>query len=229
MGFFKDRYSRPGPGIPKDAPKKKGLALFFEILVREAFELIKLNLLFLLFCVPVVTIPAAITAMSRVTGKMVRDENHYLWEDFWGTFKKEFVPATLGGWLLLIVIALSVVGILFYSGGVSVSGIFMLPLVVTVAVGLVTLMASFYFFPMLALVDLPLKQLLKNALLLSVVCPLPNLLAAVIFILSMYFMIGLLFFAVPIILFLACALLNFICTFAAYGGLCKFVIAEDPE
>lgn len=229
MGFFKDRYSRPGPGIPKDAPKKKGLALFFEILVREAFELIKLNLLFLLFCVPVVTIPAAITAMSRVTGKMVRDENHYLWEDFWGTFKKEFVPATLGGWLLLIVIVLSVVGILFYSGGVSMSGIFMLPLVVTVAVGLVTLMASFYFFPMLALVDLPLKQLLKNALLLSVVCPLPNLLAAVIFILSMYFMIGLLFFAVPIILFLVCALLNFICTFAAYGGLCKFVIAEDPE
>ena len=36
------------PGIEKNAPKKKGIALFLETLWREFFPLIKLNLLFIL-------------------------------------------------------------------------------------------------------------------------------------------------------------------------------------
>ena len=35
MGIFNRNYSTPGPGISKDAPKKKGLNLFYEILFRK--------------------------------------------------------------------------------------------------------------------------------------------------------------------------------------------------
>lgn len=227
MGLFKDRYSKPGPGIPKDAPKKTGVRLFFDILWRECFELFKLNLLFVLFCIPVVTIPAAITAMSRVTVRMVRDENHFLWIDFWETFKKEFVPATLGGGLLAAAVVLSVIGTVFYSGGLSASPLFMAPVVVTLAVGLVALMASFAFFPMAALVDLPLGKLLKNAFLLSFACLGKHLLAAAIFVAAMFFLFIYLLWALPLILLFVCALLNLICTFLAYGGIEKYVIAKD--
>ena len=61
------------PGIAKDAPQKKGFARYFEILWREFFPLIKLNLLFIISCLPIVTIPAALTAMNRITVTMVRD------------------------------------------------------------------------------------------------------------------------------------------------------------
>ena len=45
MAIFR-RYVRPGPGVSKDAVPKRRLVLFFEILARRFFDLIKLNLLF---------------------------------------------------------------------------------------------------------------------------------------------------------------------------------------
>lgn len=52
MGLFSSNYNRPGPGVPKDAPKKKGIKRFFEIVGRDMGDLFKLNLLFVLCCVP---------------------------------------------------------------------------------------------------------------------------------------------------------------------------------
>ncbi|MGO8352290.1 hypothetical protein ACC790_37800, partial [Rhizobium johnstonii] len=46
-----------GPGISKDAPKRTGLALFAEILVRDWWEMVKLNILFILAALFVVTLP----------------------------------------------------------------------------------------------------------------------------------------------------------------------------
>lgn len=229
MGFLNGFYSKPGPGIPKDAPKKKGMALFFDILWRESFELLKLNLLFILFCIPVVTIPAALTAMSRVTVKMVRDENHFLWGDFWETFKKEFVPATLGGGLLIIIMILSLFAAWLMDAPLAVSGLFAIPLAVALAVGLVALTSAFYFFPMQALVNLPLRQMLKNALLLSFACVWKSLLAAAIFGASLLLLLFYFWLAPPILLLFACSLLNLICTFIAYGGIRKYVITPDAD
>lgn len=52
MGIFNSNYSKPGPGISKDAPKKKGLSLFYEIFFRKFWKLIQLNLLYLLTIIP---------------------------------------------------------------------------------------------------------------------------------------------------------------------------------
>ncbi len=48
MQWLRDMWTREGPGIAKDAPKRTGLALFAEILVREWWEMVKLNILFIL-------------------------------------------------------------------------------------------------------------------------------------------------------------------------------------
>jgi len=47
-------YTRPGPGIPKDAPRRKGIPLFFELFFRKFWNLVKMNLLFILFNIPAV-------------------------------------------------------------------------------------------------------------------------------------------------------------------------------
>lgn len=56
LGLFD--YSKPGPGVPKDAPPKPPVLLFFELYFRKFWNLIKINLLFFFF-----NIPALIAAM----------------------------------------------------------------------------------------------------------------------------------------------------------------------
>ena len=50
--------AKEGPGIAKDAPAKTGLALLADVVARNWWELVQLNLLVLLCCLPLVTIPA---------------------------------------------------------------------------------------------------------------------------------------------------------------------------
>ena len=45
-------YTTPGPGIPKDQPPKTGRTLFFELLIRKFWDLVKLNLLHFVFNLP---------------------------------------------------------------------------------------------------------------------------------------------------------------------------------
>ncbi|MBQ3110653.1 MAG: DUF624 domain-containing protein [Clostridia bacterium] len=45
-------YETPGPGVEKDAPEKKGLALFWDIFSRRAWKMISLNAMYTLFSVP---------------------------------------------------------------------------------------------------------------------------------------------------------------------------------
>ncbi|HOJ09015.1 MAG TPA: hypothetical protein PK733_00275 [Clostridiales bacterium] len=50
FGFFD--YTKPGPGIPEDAPPKAPIIVFFEIYFRKFWNLVKINLMFNLFNLP---------------------------------------------------------------------------------------------------------------------------------------------------------------------------------
>ena len=53
-------------------------------------DIMILNLLFILCCLPVVTIGAAVTALSYVTLKMKDQEEGYIWKSFFQSFKQNF-------------------------------------------------------------------------------------------------------------------------------------------
>jgi len=52
FGFFD--YNKPGPGVPKDAPPKSPFIVFFEILQRKFWNLVKVNMMFLGFNLPAI-------------------------------------------------------------------------------------------------------------------------------------------------------------------------------
>ena len=56
MGIFNRDFNKPGPGVNKDEPRKKGAARFFELLTRDFGDLIKLNLLFCVCAIPTVSV-----------------------------------------------------------------------------------------------------------------------------------------------------------------------------
>lgn len=55
MGFF-NNYLKEGPGIDKNAPKKKGIFLFFEVFFRKFFKLIKAGIFYFLESIPFLAI-----------------------------------------------------------------------------------------------------------------------------------------------------------------------------
>lgn len=166
MGLFGNNYNKPGPGIPKDAPKKTGAALFFEILGREFWALWGLNLTYILACLPIITIGPATAAMYRVTINMVRDQNTYAWKDFWDAFKKNLkqgllfgIPATI---IVLAAIYLDLgLTIDIMAGSSSATQIAFIVVWNLLCFGIMS-----YVFPLVAYINLPWMAILKNSLLL---------------------------------------------------------------
>ena len=64
-------------------------------------ELIMLNIVTFIFCIPLITIGAATTAAHYTALKMRREEGHVL-RNFWNSFRMNFKQST-GIWLLLVV------------------------------------------------------------------------------------------------------------------------------
>jgi uncharacterized membrane protein YesL len=65
-------------------------------------DLCLLNIMTLLGCLPIITAGASITAMHYVMLKMVRNQEGYIWKDFWKSFKENFGQAT-AIWSILLV------------------------------------------------------------------------------------------------------------------------------
>lgn len=55
MGFLPN-YNKPGPGVDKDAPPKPRFFVFFEVLKRKFWHLLKVNFMFVLFNIPALII-----------------------------------------------------------------------------------------------------------------------------------------------------------------------------
>ena len=61
----------------------------FSFLTKVA-DLILLNFLALIFCLPVITVGASLTALNYVALKIVRDEECYITRSFLKSFKENF-------------------------------------------------------------------------------------------------------------------------------------------
>lgn len=128
-------------------------------------DLIILNLLTLLCCLPIFTIGASLSAMHYVLLKMARKEESYIVKPFFKAFKDNFKQAT-GEWLIL----LAVFAVLFLDITMirSNSGLFpgfMMPLVIAVTV--VVFFFSQWVFPLQMRFANPVKATMKNAVLLG--------------------------------------------------------------
>ncbi|MEE0944826.1 MAG: DUF624 domain-containing protein [Clostridia bacterium] len=56
MGLFGDNYSKPGPGVAKDAPEKKGIFRYFEMFFRKFWKLLQVNMLHFIASIPFMVI-----------------------------------------------------------------------------------------------------------------------------------------------------------------------------
>lgn len=115
--------------------------MFFTIM-GVLFDLIILNVLTLLCCIPIVTAGASFTAMHNVLWHMVRHEETYVSRQFFDSFKRNLKQSLLP-WLafLLAAAVLTVDGMLAWS-----SDALRIPMmIVVVLAGLVIIAIAQYF------------------------------------------------------------------------------------
>jgi len=208
---------------------------YFRSIWDELFMLVRFNLMFVLCCIPVVTIPAAITAMHYVFVRIARGEKPSLRKDALPVFKREFARSLLMGVMILIALMVSVTSFLFYIRLAAGNILFMAPAVISGSIALLVFLMSFYIFTMLALLDLPLKAIIRNAYMLAIL-NIKYSLCAGIYILFIAG-IGVLLFphTVPLSLMVLFSLAIFTAAYFSYYGINKYILknrdndADTPD
>lgn len=189
MGLFSRNFDRPGPGVPKDAPRKKGPARFFEILGRDMGSLFKANLLCALAFAPgvffagfgIVSRSLIVTVLSGVLGGMLagpfyaglhdtalralRDEPGFWWHTYKRAFKNNWKGSLAPGALLGLLVTSQVFTISFVlTADTKINAISAGLLGLNV---LLTGMCMPFLFGQLVLMDMRFPLLLKNSLLIA--------------------------------------------------------------
>jgi len=137
---------------------------FMEIFGRIT-DLVLLNLLFLITCLPVFTIGAAITALYTMCFRLMREEYSGIVRSYFRSFKDNFKQATLI-WLLLLVLV--VPALYYFILLFRLEGILRYSAFVFVIIAAVGLMTASYVFPWISQFENTTAQSLKNALILSI-------------------------------------------------------------
>ncbi|MDD6479216.1 MAG: DUF624 domain-containing protein [Oscillospiraceae bacterium] len=113
--FKFNNYNKPGPGISKDAPKKKKIVVFFETFFRNFWKFISINLVYFILSIPVITNGLANVGISNITRNISIDKHSFGLSDFFDTIKKNWKQALTVGIINIFITIALIFGILFYS------------------------------------------------------------------------------------------------------------------
>lgn len=145
-----------------DGKVLSGLSRFFDVLI--------LSMLFMLCCVPVITIGPALSALYHTGRKVIAQKNGYLVREFFHSLKINLLSGMFAWIILFLVMALMFVNIFFIA--TSVSGVVaVIAMALYFFILIVALIFVEYIFPILSRFQCKGKQLFHNALVMAVTNP----------------------------------------------------------
>ena len=189
MGLFRPNYDRPGPGVRKDEPRKKGFPRLLEILGRDMSSLVKLNILFcfcilptgaafisgmsgilptimfLLSLVAAFPVGGALVAVTFCISKMLRDDPGFVWHDFKRKFKENLLQAAFPGILFVAMIYSQV--LMWLSQLLGGNGADFTWALAMFIIFIIFSMVAPYVFILFGYIDLKATKIIKNSILLS--------------------------------------------------------------
>ncbi len=225
---FKDKI---GPGVSKNEAKAPAYIRFFKTFFTRFPTMVALNLLYLFCCLPIITIGAATAALNYVMRNYVRGVHVDPYHDFLRKCRECFKQGTAVTVLYIIVGVLVGYAISWYRSQYTTGGGFGFALLFGLMLLIVLLAAGSlpYLFPMMVSFDLPLRQLIRNSLILctaKIFRTLGILLFSVVFLgaFAYFWQIGLIF-----LLLTNFSLVFLLNNFAVYPVLVKYIAKEDEK
>lgn len=193
FGLF--NYAKEGPGVAKNAPKKRSFIIFLEILGRKIWNLTVAGLLWSVCSLPIVTCGLADAGLTRITRNYAREKHAFVWADFIESIKKNWKTALPVGIINVIITAVLCYNAYYYVGAwmEGLAPDFTLMDYVIIGVNLMVLVTfswmKFYIPFLMVTFNLKLKQIYKNAFLFAGANLPVNLLITVI-LLAVYAILG---------------------------------------
>ena len=161
MKLFDFSMQKEGKGTPAPSsgwPRAGVMALTF------FWRLVAANFLFVVFSLPLLTLPAALTALNRVCVIIYRDGNIFLWHEFRKEFRRSFARSLVPGiWFALLLFG----GYFFMSLGSANSGLGIAAIAfwsLGILMAMTALAAGEYFFVMISVLEIRDIDACKNAL-----------------------------------------------------------------
>lgn len=134
--------------------------------LNKVADLMWLNILTLICCIPVITAGASFTALHYMALKIVRNEECYITRGYFKSFKENFKQATLI-WLMLLLAIGIIAGDFYIITKTEMELNNIIKIIIMISAILVLFTATFVF-PTLAKFDNPIGRTLKNAFIMSI-------------------------------------------------------------
>ena len=187
------------PDLKKEEVRGSRFKLFFTVLPIRFWQLIQLNLLYAIFWIPaflllqaqsfisqetgepvsilfyLLMIPClmltgpATAAVSYITRNWARDEHAWVWSDFKDAWKDNWKQGLVMMLINGVVLLLLYVNLNFYGVMVSDNFLYLLLYYMMIMLALLFAMMNLFIFPMIVTYRLSLKQILRNAFILTMV------------------------------------------------------------
>ena len=149
------------------------------IFLSNLTDIIVLNVLCFICCLPVITIGPSVTAMHYITLKIARDEEIYVLRDYFKAFKENFKQSIIAWMVFLVITAVFFVDYLILKDmGLENTKVF---LMIIGAIYLLVCFTMMYVFPLMARFENSLKQTVKNAFFMSILYIFKTVIMAVIY------------------------------------------------
>ena len=168
MALFQNNNTHSG--ALRTPHEKPGFIKYTGVYFRHFWELLRLNLLYILACVPIITIGPATAAMTKLCRNYYQERHVYIWTDFWKAFKDNFKQGMFFGIInILCAVVFSVSIPIYMKWARDVSAMYV-PFFITLGFMCVMVMVSAYSFIMVSSTNLKVKQIFKNSLILVYLC-----------------------------------------------------------
>ena len=162
-------------------------------------DLMIINILTMLCCLPIITVGPALTAAHYVCLKMVKDEECYIVRSYFKSFKENFKQGVLI-WLIILAAILILAGdyYIITKSGLEFSKVLTTAIIV---VAIVLLMVTIFVFPTLAKFDNTIKATFKNAFFMAIL-QLPKTALMVVLYVAPVVIMAFFYQAVPVVMML---------------------------
>ena len=160
FGLF--NYEKEGPGIAKDAPKKKTFIVFFETFFRNFWKFITVNIVYGIISLPVLTNGLAAAGITNVTRNIARDKHSFGASDFLETIKKNWKQALPAGIINALIYIILIFDIYFFYAA-SEGTMATVGLGISICIAFVFTVMQYYIWTLIITFKFKLKQVYKNS------------------------------------------------------------------
>ncbi len=219
-------YNKEGKGVSKNEVTTKP-KLFIRRFLNSFWNLVLLNILYVICCIPVITIGPATAAMTQIVKNYGMSYPVFMFTDFFEAFKENFKKGVLLTIIDILAGVLFYLSARFYYANMKENKIYLGVFILVLCVGVLVFMMHFYIYPMLVSVNLKFKEIIKNSFILTIVELKANLIVLSVFALFIALIVMFFPYTAFFILFLPFTCVSFISCYIIYPKIQKHVI--DPH